>query len=214
MKIISNSAGYCPFCGESNLEYGAIRPEGDMGYFPWKCLTCEHEGEEWYSLKFTGHNVIDENGDNVELNNGNIKESSIEDNSKGKEIKDINLSGFSAEDLSLLEDFCEVILWQPVKTSDGFNIIDLTDGSLVERKDFETFTELVDRIVCFAIDYNRDNIDTSNDYIYVDEVLDYIGRLYNIAKKYTKDTDYLEGVESWLDDLKRESNYDGQRDIS
>lgn len=204
MKITSNNAGECPFCGESNLEYGAIRLEGDMCYFPWECLTCEHIGEEWYSLKFIGHNVIDENGDNIELNNGMIRESSIEDNNKKKEIKDINLSDFSGEDLSLLEDFCEVILWRPVKTSDGFNIIDITDGSLVEREDFETFAWLVDRIVCFAIDYNRDSIDTSNDYIYVNEVLDYIGGLYKIAKKYTKDTDYLEGVESWLNELKEE----------
>lgn len=37
-----------------------------MCYFPWKCLTCKHEGEEWYSLEFVGHNVIDENGNNIE----------------------------------------------------------------------------------------------------------------------------------------------------
>lgn len=74
MKVKSNNAGYCPFCGENNLEYGTVVFEGEMCYFPWKCLTCEHEGEEWYSLEFIGHNVIDEIGNNIELDNSMIEE--------------------------------------------------------------------------------------------------------------------------------------------
>lgn len=73
-KFISNNKGYCPFCGKNNLEYGAVRFEGEMCYFPWECLTCKHEGEEWYSLEFIGHNVIDENGNNIELDNSMIEE--------------------------------------------------------------------------------------------------------------------------------------------
>ena len=30
MKVKSNNGGYCPFCGEDNLEYGAVRIEGEM----------------------------------------------------------------------------------------------------------------------------------------------------------------------------------------
>lgn len=74
MKVKSNNAGYCPFCGENNLEYGTVVFEGEMCYFPWKCLTCKHEGEEWYSLDFIGHNVIDEIGNNIELDNSMIEE--------------------------------------------------------------------------------------------------------------------------------------------
>ena len=74
MKVKSNNEGHCPFCGENNLECEAVGFEGEMCYFPWKCLTCKHEGEEWYSLEFIGHNVIDENGNNIELDDSMIEE--------------------------------------------------------------------------------------------------------------------------------------------
>lgn len=74
MKVKSNNQGICPFCGESNLEYGAVKFEGEMCYFPWKCLQCEHEGEEWYSMDFTGHNIIDEDGHNVVIEDNMIEE--------------------------------------------------------------------------------------------------------------------------------------------
>ena len=61
MKVKCNNEGYCPFCGNTNLEYGAVNFEGSMLYFPWKCASCGREGEEWYSMTFEGHNVIDEN---------------------------------------------------------------------------------------------------------------------------------------------------------
>lgn len=70
----SNNQGICPFCGESNLEYGAVEFEGEMCYFPWQCLECKHEGEEWYSMEFIGHNVINENGDNIEIEDNMIEE--------------------------------------------------------------------------------------------------------------------------------------------
>lgn len=68
MKIKSNEVGKCPFCNsEGTLDYGAIQLESEMCYFSWQCLKCKHEGEEWYSMNFIGHNVIDENGDNIEI---------------------------------------------------------------------------------------------------------------------------------------------------
>ena len=74
MKVKSNNIGKCPFCNnEGVLDYGAIQflkyslIEGKMCYFPWRCLECKHEGEEWYSMEFIGHSVIDENGDNIEI---------------------------------------------------------------------------------------------------------------------------------------------------
>lgn len=74
MKVKGNDRGCCPFCGEDNLEYGAVRFEGEMCYFPWECLTCKHEGEEWYDLKFAGHNIIDEDNNNIELDDSMIEE--------------------------------------------------------------------------------------------------------------------------------------------
>lgn len=72
MKVKGNDRGCCPFCGEDNLEYGTVRFEEDMCYFPWECLDCKHEGEEWYSLNFAGHNVI-ANGDNIEIEDSMIE---------------------------------------------------------------------------------------------------------------------------------------------
>lgn len=75
MKVKSNNIGKCPFCNnEGTLDYGAVQFEGEMCYFPWQCLECKHEGEEWYSMDFIGHNVIDENGDNIEIENNMIEE--------------------------------------------------------------------------------------------------------------------------------------------
>lgn len=64
---LTNKQGVCPRCGEIIDNYGAIEFEGDMCYFPWHCNKCGLEGEEWYSLEFTGHNIFDENGEEIEL---------------------------------------------------------------------------------------------------------------------------------------------------
>lgn len=77
MKVKSNDIGKCPFCNnEGTLDYGAIQFEGEMCYFPWKCLDCKHEGEEWYTMAFVGHNVVNENGDNIEIEDNMIEEES------------------------------------------------------------------------------------------------------------------------------------------
>lgn len=62
-KKYENKQGVCPKCGESNLDYEAIRLEGEMAYFPYKCKNCGLEGEEWYSMRFDGHNFYDEEED-------------------------------------------------------------------------------------------------------------------------------------------------------
>lgn len=67
MKLKSNEAGVCPFCGGTNLDYGTVELEGEMCYYPYKCLECGHEGEEWYEMSFSGHNIIDENNECIEV---------------------------------------------------------------------------------------------------------------------------------------------------
>jgi C4-type Zn-finger protein len=62
----SNKQGECPVCGKQDLDYGAAEFEGDMMYFPWTCNQCKAQGEEWYSMEFTGHNVNTEEG-NIEV---------------------------------------------------------------------------------------------------------------------------------------------------
>lgn len=63
MNMTCNSKGCCPFCGKHTLEYGVIELNFNMCYFPWRCSSCGHEGEEWYNLAFVGHSIVDENGD-------------------------------------------------------------------------------------------------------------------------------------------------------
>lgn len=62
-----NRQGECPKCGSLNLDYQAIKYEGEMCYYPYKCEDCGQEGEEWYRLEFNGHNVITDDGDIIEL---------------------------------------------------------------------------------------------------------------------------------------------------
>ena len=70
MKLF-NEEGKCPFCGSNDLDYGVMEPEDDMVYYPWTCSDCGKHGEEWYSMRFTGHNVEDENGDMVDVDDLN-----------------------------------------------------------------------------------------------------------------------------------------------
>lgn len=47
--------GICPFCGHDNLEYGTIELDGHQLFYPWECINCLAQGEEWYSLTFIEH---------------------------------------------------------------------------------------------------------------------------------------------------------------
>lgn len=74
MKVKSNSSGKCPFCDSYNLEYGCVEFEDfDMAYFPWTCKNCKRQGEEWNKLQFIGHNVIDKNGNSIEIEDNMIE---------------------------------------------------------------------------------------------------------------------------------------------
>ncbi len=51
---IPDAPGVCPHCGaKNNLEYEAADFEGEMMYFPAKCLSCGEECEEWYYMEFS-----------------------------------------------------------------------------------------------------------------------------------------------------------------
>lgn len=68
MKVKSNEMGTCPMCNGSMLSYDSIEVEDDMlANYKWSCLDCGCEGEEWYELNFIGHNIIVDNGDNIEI---------------------------------------------------------------------------------------------------------------------------------------------------
>lgn len=73
--IKCNEEGKCPYCNEYSLEYGCLDiADGDMICYPWKCDKCERQGEEWYSLKFAGHNVKDDDGVEYEITEDMIEQ--------------------------------------------------------------------------------------------------------------------------------------------
>ena len=115
-----------------------------------------------------------------------------------EKFEDINLSKLSGgEDLEVLENFCDFYECQPVNTGNGFNILDLQLNQLVEDEDYQTFSELVNRIVGRAIDYFRDEQEWEND----DDAINYGLKLYNIAVRYKDGTKW---EENWLADFHNE----------
>ena len=115
-----------------------------------------------------------------------------------EKFENINLSNMSGgEDLEVLENFCDFYEWQPVNTGNGFNILDLQLNQLVEDEDYQTFNELVNRIVGRAIDYFRDEQEWEND----DDAINYGLKLYNIAVRYKDGTKW---EENWLADFYNE----------
>ena len=66
MKFKSNEMGFCPYCNNRDLVYGSVAYEDNMCYFPWICDKCGHQGEEWYTMQFAGHNVNTNEG-NIEI---------------------------------------------------------------------------------------------------------------------------------------------------
>lgn len=117
-----------------------------------------------------------------------------------EKFENINLSKLSGgEDLEVLEDFCAFYEWQPVNTGSGFNILDLQLNQLVEDEDYQTFSELVNRIVGRAIDYFRDEQEWNEED--KDEQVNYGLALYKIAIKYKDGTKW---EESWLDSFREE----------
>ena len=115
-----------------------------------------------------------------------------------EKFENINLSKMSGgEDLAVLENFCDFYEWQPVNTGSGFNILDLQLNQLVEDEDYQTFSELVNRIVGRAIDYFRDEQEWEND----DDAINYGLELYNIAIRHKDGTKW---EEDWLADFHNE----------
>ena len=56
VKIISNEQGKCPYCNSHNIEYSSADFEENMVYYQCECEECKRYFEEWYELKFAGHN--------------------------------------------------------------------------------------------------------------------------------------------------------------
>lgn len=121
-----------------------------------------------------------------------------------QEISLEEIGGDSA--LSILDDFCSMYDWRPIKCSKGFNIKDIQfENEFVEDECYKTFTELVNRIVGRAIDYYRDEMCWDEDDI--DSELNYGYELLNVAKKYVdknnkNDIKWLEGFEEDLKNAK------------
>lgn len=66
-KDFIDEQGKCPKCKGLNLDYQPADFTDSMVYFRWTCEDCGQEGEEWYDMSFAGHNIITEDGEEIEL---------------------------------------------------------------------------------------------------------------------------------------------------
>ena len=57
VKILSNSEGKCPYCNNTDIEYGTLKIVDDMAHHPCTCIMCKKTFEQWYNFNFIGHNV-------------------------------------------------------------------------------------------------------------------------------------------------------------
>lgn len=57
VKILSNEEDKCPYCNSRNISYDAAEFDEGMVHYPCECLSCKRHFEQWYELKFVGHNV-------------------------------------------------------------------------------------------------------------------------------------------------------------
>ncbi|MCI6457276.1 MAG: hypothetical protein MSA56_06200 [Clostridium sp.] len=125
-----------------------------------------------------------------------------------KEIDLVKVGGDST--LEVLNDFCSMYDWLPVKCGKGFNIKDIQfENEFVEDECFETFTELVNRIVGRAINYYSNEMSWDEDDI--DSQVNYGYELLAVAKKYIdknneNDIKWLEYFEEDLKELEKESD--------
>jgi len=52
--------GYCPKCGEENLEYGTTRMDSQSLGYDFYCTTCWSTGIEWYDVVYSKSEIIRE----------------------------------------------------------------------------------------------------------------------------------------------------------
>ena len=110
-------------------------------------------------------------------------------------------------DLDILDDFCSMYDWRPIKCKKGFNILDIQfENQFVEEECFQTFTELVNRIVGRAIDYFNNEMCWDEDD--TESQLDYGYSLLKVGKKYVdknneNDIKWLDYFEKDLEELKK-----------
>lgn len=111
-----------------------------------------------------------------------------------------NLSKYSnGIDLSILNDFCSMYEWLPIKCKKGFNILDKQFKDLfVEEECYKTFDKLINRIVGRAIDYFVNEMEFDDDDL--QGQYDYGNELLQVAKKYVKENDRW--LASFEEDLK------------
>ena len=118
------------------------------------------------------------------------------------DYKYINLEEIGGDsDLSILDSFCDMYDWRPIKCGKGFNIKDIQfENECVEDEWYKTFTELVNRIVGRAIDYYVNEMCWDEDD--TESELDYGYSLLKVAKKYV-DKNNKNNIE-WLNYFEEE----------
>lgn len=53
----------CPICGSDDLDYGTFEAVEDWIEYPWTCKNCLFTGVEYGTIKFSGHELKEEQED-------------------------------------------------------------------------------------------------------------------------------------------------------
>ena len=63
MKIKTAEEGYCPFCGDSDIDYYDTDFDSPFLFYKCECRQCKKEFLQVYKMEYDGVNVVDENGE-------------------------------------------------------------------------------------------------------------------------------------------------------
>ena len=66
-KLERVTQGYCPKCGSADIIYHGSELSGESMYYEAECEVCDAMLHEWYDLKFSGMDLMLEEGGTVEV---------------------------------------------------------------------------------------------------------------------------------------------------
>jgi len=56
--------GICPKCDSDDLDYSPVKADDGGVHYSWECGGCGAKGNEYYTIEFSHHEIVDTGGDN------------------------------------------------------------------------------------------------------------------------------------------------------
>ena len=64
-RLVTVTQGHCPKCGSDDINYGESELSGESIYYEADCNECGSMLHEWYDLKFSGFDLMKEEGGGI-----------------------------------------------------------------------------------------------------------------------------------------------------